>query len=142
MGQTKTKSYHEAMQFASFDDRFAYLKLSGKVGIPTFGNERHLNQSFYRSQRWKHIRDEVIIRDDACDLAVPGLQLPRRLLVHHITPITIDDILDDDPLVTDLDNLICVSYDTHQAIHYGDPKLLPNHILVERKPNDMSPWKR
>lgn len=142
MGRMRTKSYHEAITLPTFEERFAYLKLAGKVGIETFGNERRQNQKFYRSMTWKHIRDEAIIRDDACDLAIPGLQMQRRLLVHHIIPITIDDIMDNDPLVTDLDNLICVSFDTHEALHYGDPKLLPKHIFAERKPNDTTPWKR
>lgn len=142
MGRMKTKSYHELLQFDSFEKRFAYLKLSGKVGIETFGINRFKNQAFYRSPNWKHIRREAILRDDACDLAIPGLELPRRLYVHHINPITVDDILDESPLLMDLDNLICVSYDTHQAIHYGDLNLLPNSIFADRKPNDTTPWRR
>lgn len=136
------KTYKSLMTLPSFEERFKYLKLDGRVGRQTFGVNRELNQKLYSSPEWKSLRRDIIVRDDACDLAVPGYVLPRRIYVHHIEPITVADILSHSSKVWDPDNLICVSFDTHQAIHYGDPNLLPSGLLVERKPNDTIPWKR
>lgn len=135
------RSYHEMLQFETFLERFEYLKLTGKVGEQTFGSHRYLNQQLYRLPEWKSIREKVIIRDDACDLACKDHQILRPpVYIHHINPITIDDIIDRNPKVFDLDNLVMTTFETHQAIHYGDPKLI-KMVLTERRPNDTCPWK-
>lgn len=137
------KRYSELIRLPTFEERFAYLKLDGRVGESTFGGHRHLNQDFYRSDLWrKEIRNKIILRDNACDLGCEDRQIPNgsRLIIHHINPITLDDILENSDLITDPENLICVSYNTHQAIHYGDISLLPTG-LVERRPGDTCPWR-
>lgn len=115
--------------------------LGGVVGEETFGYERHLNQSFYQSIRWKRARDVVLIRDEGCDLGVAGHEIFDRVIVHHIAPLTPELILNDHPLLYDPNNLICTSHDTHNAIHYGDESLLPKP-MIERKPGDHIPWER
>lgn len=134
------KTYSEAISFPTFEERFRYLKLDGRVGIETFGFNRYANQQFYQSPRWKKVRDEVIIRDKACDLAVPGREMNKYILVHHINPIAFEDILNQSPNVFDLENLICVSKRTHNAIHYSDESSLSLDPVV-RMPNDTCPWK-
>ena len=134
------KTYSEAISFPTFEERFRYLKLDGRVGIETFGFNRYANQQFYQSLRWKKVRDEVIIRDKACDLAMPGREMNKYILVHHINPITFEDILNQSPNVFDLENLICVSKKTHNAIHYSDESSLSLDPVV-RMPNDTCPWK-
>lgn len=135
------KTYSEAISFPTFEERFRYLKLDGRVGIETFGFNRYANQQFYQSLRWKKVRDEVIIRDKACDLAIPGREMNKYILVHHINPITFEDILNQSPNVFDLENLICVSKKTHNAIHYSDESSLSLDPVV-RMPNDTCPWKQ
>lgn len=125
----------------TFLSRFQYLMLGGKVGDETFGWERHLNQHFYASPAWKRARDVVIIRDAGCDLGVPGYEIHDRILVHHIEPINVRMLEEQDPKLWDPDNLISVSHNTHNAIHYGDESLLPKPI-VERKPGDHLLWER
>ena len=134
------KTYTELIGIPEFIDRFKYLQLNGRVGEITFGGSRHLNQVLYSCPEWKHIRDRVILRDEGCDLAHPDYVLHERAVIHHINPITIDDVVNRRPCVFDLDNLICCSYRTHQAIHYGNESLLPSE-LVQRRPNDTCPWK-
>lgn len=134
------KTYSEAISFPTFEERFRYLKLDGRVGIETFGFNRYANQQFYQSLRWKKVRDEVIIRDKACDLAMSGREMNKYILVHHINPITFEDILNQSPNVFDLENLICVSKKTHNAIHYSDESSLSLDPVV-RMPNDTCPWK-
>lgn len=136
------KRYSELVQLQTFDERYDYLKLNGEVGIDTFGPNRIFNQKFYRSKEWKRVRDEVIIRDGACDLGIPGREITGRIYIHHMNPITMDDISDSSDLLLNPDNLICVSEDTHNAIHYGDKSLIHKNDIVERKPNDTCPWKR
>lgn len=141
MRQTKIKSYSEMIRLNTFLERFEYLKLKGKVGDETFGYSRYLNQHFYHTREWKSVRDQVIIRDNGCDLAIFDREIRDRILIHHINPITEEDILDRNPLVFDLDNLVCVSKLTHDAIHYGDSNLLPSDTIVIRTKNDTCPWR-
>lgn len=136
------KTYEELAKFTSFIDRFKYLKLGGKVGEDTFGYSRYLNQVFYiNSSDWKRIRNEVIIRDLGCDLGIEGLDIRGPIFVHHINPITKKDIYQRSDKLLDLNNLICCSFRTHNAIHYGDLSLL-EELFVERSPNDTCPWRR
>lgn len=135
------KSYRKLRLLDTFEERFEYLKLQGNIGVETFGHDRYLNQLFYRSPQWKRLRNEVIVRDNGCDLGMDGYEIHDKILIHHINPITEEDILLDTPKLYDLNNLICVSHSTHNAIHYGDPALLPKKLPPERKPNDTCPWK-
>lgn len=135
-----TRNLTDLLSLSTFEERFEYLKLKSKIGIDTFGFDRYLNQAFYASKEWKRIRDLVIIRDNGCDLAIPDRTIYGKILIHHIEPITKDDVINRDPKIMDLDNLISVSFETHNAIHYGDINLLPT-IAKERKPNDTCPWK-
>jgi hypothetical protein len=125
----------------TFEDRYKYLKLGGEVGAVTFGWERYFNQNFYKSKEWKHARQEVIIRDNGCDLAIPDRMLFDHIIVHHMNPLTIEQIENGGPELFDIRYLVCVSHNTHNAIHYGDENLLIKTDLVERKPNDTCPWK-
>lgn len=139
MTQTK-KRYSELILLPTFKERFEYLKLDGKVGEDTFGWDRYLNQTFYRSAKWRHIRDQVIVRDNGCDMGLEGYPIYGKILIHHINPITADDIShSDEEVLIDLDNLVCVSLATHNAIHYGDESLIPQDPVV-RKPGDTCPW--
>lgn len=135
------RTYSELMKLKTFEERFEYLKLSGKVGVESFGFDRYLNQAFYKDGLWRHRRDEIIIRDAACDLAIPEREIKKSVYVHHMNPIRIDDIENSTEFLLDPEYLICVSFITHQAIHYGDASLLPKDY-VERSPNDTCPWKR
>lgn len=133
-------NYTELAKLKTFDDRFRYLKLNGAVGQDTFGFDRYLNQVFYRSPQWKEVRDYVIMRDGGCDLGVPGHEITSKIYIHHMNPITPEQLLDRDRIVLDPEFLISVSFKTHNAIHYGDESIL-RPIYVERLPNDMAPWK-
>lgn len=136
----RVRRYSELASLPSFEDRFEYLKLRGIVGDETFGSARYANQMFYASQEWKQIRNDIIVRDEGCDLGVPGRLIRGRIIIHHINPITEDDLEHGDSYLLDPENLICTSFVTHQAIHYGDASLLfPDPI--ERYPNDTCPWK-
>jgi hypothetical protein len=134
------RSYSELRQLSAFKERYDYLKLNGRVGAETFGYNRYVNQRFYRSTEWKHIRDQIIIRDNGCDLGVEGYDLHSRIYIHHLNPMTVDDIDQGRQMILDPDNLICVSFDTHQAIHFGDESLLPQ-LPIERIPGDTCPWR-
>lgn len=134
------KTYSNLITLATFADRFEYLSLGGAVGKETFGGSRRLNQVFYKSSVWREVRDYVITRDNGCDLGIPDRPISGAIYIHHINPITKDDILYRRKCLLDPENLICVSYNTHQAIHYGDVGLtIPD--IVERYPNDTCPWK-
>lgn len=135
------KSYSVVILLPTLEERFEYLRLKGKVGAETFGYDRYLNQVLYHDPEWRRIRNDVIIRDNGCDLGVEGHEIHGRILIHHINPITIDDVKLRRYCVFDLDNLICTSHNTHNAIHYGDANLLPKNP-IERKPNDTCPWRR
>lgn len=135
------KSYSELIQIPDINERFEYLDLNGVVGSETFGSNRYLNQLFYSSEEWKKVRRSIILRDNGCDMAFPGYEIKYRLQVHHINPITLEDIkLGREEILFNPDNLICVSFRTHNAIHYGDDSLLPS-VPIERKPNDTCPWR-
>ena len=135
------KCYSELIAIPSFLDRYNYLKIGGKVGADTFGHDRFLNQILYRSGEWLDFRDEIIIRDNGCDLACAGFKLYERILVHHINPITVDDVLRRSPRVFDPENVVSTSLTTHNAIHYGDASLLAL-LPPERSPNDTCPWRK
>ena len=134
-------SYSILIQIPSFIERYRYLRLGGKAGEITFGNERYLNQLLYRSDEWKSVRREIIIRDMGNDLGIEGKPICGIPIVHHMNPITVEDIVRRSPKVMDPENLICVSRRTHNAIHYGDEELLLVDEIIERKPNDTIPWR-
>ena len=135
------RSYYELIQIPNYLDRFSYLKLRGSVGKETFGFDRYLNQALYRSPEWKRFRRDMILRDNGCDLACEGYEIVGKVLLHHINPITIEDITNRSSNIFDPNNVICVSMNTHNAIHYGDESLL---VIgpTERTPYDTCPWKR
>lgn len=136
------RTYSELITLPTYLERFNYLKLDGRVGAETFGFDRYLNQQFYhRDSKWKQVRDLVIIRDNGCDLGVEGYEIHEKIIVHHMNPITMDDIIHKRDWIYDPEFLICTVHNTHNAIHYGDEHLLYKAPL-ERKPNDTCPWKR
>lgn len=135
----KLKTYSELCTLKSYDDRLNYLKLSGTVGGETFGFDRYLNQQFYKSKEWKKVRDEVIIRDNACDMGIRDMNINGKVYVHHMNPLSVKD-LDDREQLLNPEYLICVSHETHNAIHYGIDANRPKKEFVERKPNDTCPW--
>lgn len=134
------RTYSELITLPTFEERFRYLKLGGKVGEDTFGFDRYLNQVFYRSAKWKEIRDYVIIRDNGCDLGMEGHESHQRILVHHMNPITKEDVLRESEFLLDPEYMICTIKNTHDAIHYGDESLLIT-APIERRKNDTCPWK-
>lgn len=139
------KSYGELISLPTFLDRYKYLRCAKAIGEQTFGGHRYLNQSMYQhSKEWKEVRDYVIARDNGCDLACPerSIEKPNVIIVHHINPISVDDILNHSSLLFDPNNLICCSDSTHKAIHYGNETSLPSNSVVERKPNDTCPWRK
>ena len=138
---TTKRTYSELITIPSFLDRYLYLKLGGVIGEETFGYERQLNQTLYRSGEWRRFRRDVIIRDKGCDLAHYDYEICDKILVHHIDPITPKDVLSRDPKIFDLENVVCVSLNTNNAIHYGDESLLLLDPII-RVPNDTCPWKR
>ena len=140
MSPTSIKTYSELIQIPTFVERFRYLKIGGRVGEITFGSDRWLNQHFYQSPEWRRLRNFIINRDNACDLGIPGREIYKYVIIHHITPITKQDILDRNPMVLDPENLICVTDKTHKAIHYGDEGLLYTEP-VERSRFDTCPWR-
>jgi hypothetical protein len=136
---SKTRTYSELSRFVTFDERFEYLKLVGEVGKATFGYDRWVNQLFYRSREWKRLRDFVIYRDEGCDLGVPGYELRSGLLIHHMDPVTVEDIQHGSEAILDPNFLITTSLRTHNAIHYGDSNGLPRRH-VDRKTGDTTLW--
>jgi hypothetical protein len=140
MSRTDLRTYTELSKLKTFAERFEYLKLNGEVGKDTFGYDRYLNQRFYHSPEWRRIRDQIIVRDNGCDLGVEGYTIYDKIYIHHMNPITVMDIYTTSGLLTMPEFLICVSYDTHNAIHYGDASKLRSDP-VERRPNDTCPWK-
>lgn len=135
------RTYSELVRLPTFEERFRYLKLDGLVGKDTFGFDRYLNQEFYRSKEWKEVRDFVIVRDNGCDLGMDGYEIAGRIYIHHMNPITVNDIVHSSDFLLNPDYLICVSHNTHNAVHYGDEDLLVT-APVERRKNDTCPWKR
>lgn len=140
--KSNIKIYSELIQIPSFVERYRYLKLGGKAGEITFGNERYLNQVLYRSPEWKRFRREMILRDEGYDLGVSGYSIVGVPILHHMNPITVEDIVERNFCVFDPENVICVSRRTHNAIHYGDEELLLIDEIIERTPNDTIPWRK
>lgn len=135
-----TKSYLEMSELQSFEERLEYLMLDGKVGEDTFGFDRYLNQALYKSKEWRSLREKIIIRDNGCDLGVEGYEINDRILIHHINPITQQDILERDACIFDPNNLVSVSKRTHDAIHYSSSLIVTNKPKI-RTANDTCPWK-
>ena len=139
---TSIKSYSELIALPTYEERFRYLKLDGRVGKETFGFDRYLNQKMYqRDPRWKKARDLVIIRDNGCDLGVEGYEIYGKIIVHHMNPVTMDDLIHDREWLYDPEFLISTTHNTHNAIHYGDENLLITAPTVRTK-NDTCPWKQ
>ena len=137
---TNIRTYSELIQLPTFEDRFNYLRLDGVVGKDTFGFDRYLNQQFYRSSEWRRVRDQVILRDCGCDLGIEGYEIPSRVLIHHMNPISIEDLQSMSDLLMNPEYLICVSHRTHNAIHYGDESVIAT-TPIERSQNDTCPWR-
>ena len=135
------RTYSELIKLPTFEERFQYLKLDGDVGVETFGFDRYLNQAFYSSDEWKSIRNQVIIRDNGCDLGIEGREIYKRIIIHHMNPITKEDLLYRTEHLLNPEYMICTMKNTHDAIHYGDENLLFKEP-IERKPNDTCPWRR
>ena len=135
------RTYSELITLLTFAERFKYLKLDGSIGRETFGFKRWINQELYHSDKWLKFRDKIIIRDNGCDLGVPGYDIYGSILIHHLNPVTYEDILCQNSCVFDPENAICTRLKTHNAIHYGDDSLL---IVspIERSPNDTCPWRK
>lgn len=138
---TTERSYSELKRLDSFEDRYAYLRLGGAVGEETFGFDRWINQVFYRSPEWKSARQRVILRDQGCDLGVPGHDIHVELLVHHMNPVTKADIVGRVDWILDPEYLITTCHATHNAIHYGVEHFAPP-VVLERSPHDTTPWRR
>lgn len=134
------RRYSELIQLGSFEDRLNYLKLHGDVGDETFGFDRYLNQKFYKSAEWKQIRDKVILRDMGCDLACRDFPINGTIIVHHMNPMSIEDLRSNPGILLDPEFLVCVSLETHNIIHYGDSNNNNYKTMVERKPNDTKLW--
>ena len=139
--KTSIKTYSELITIPTFEERYEYLRLQGRVGKETFGFDRWLNQVFYRSKEWKTVLDKVIVRDCGCDLAMLDREIQGRILVHHMNPIIVRDIFDRTEFLLNPEYLICTSKNTHDAIHYGDSELLIT-MPIERSRNDTCPWRR
>ena len=136
------RTYSELIRLPTFEERYNYLKLDSEIGIETFGFERYLNQRFYRSKEWKALRDEIIVRDHGCDLGILGYEIYDKIYIHHINPITADDIRNNTEYLMNPEFLISTTHDTHNAIHYGNSDLLNVNVLVERTKNDTCLWRR
>lgn len=136
----KTKCYSELLRFNTLLDRYRYLKLDGDLGSLTFGFDRYLNQQFYKLKEWKLTRSKVIVRDLGCDLGIEGLEVLGSIIIHHMNPISIDDVKNHNPILFDPEFLITTQLNTHNAIHYGDESLLVSEKIIERRPNDTKLW--
>lgn len=139
MKNSKIKTYTELIRLSTFEDRFDYLKLKGAVGKETFGFDRYLNQQFYRSSEWKHIRNHVIARDLGLDLAMDGYEIYDKIIIHHMNPMTFEDISHGEDYILDPEFLISTTHKTHNAIHYGDKHLLTS-LPTQRQANDTKLW--
>lgn len=137
---TRTRTYSELSLIDTFEDRYKYLALRGGVGVATFGYDRWMNQDFYTGREWRHIRNHVIARDSSCDLGVVGNDIYDRVYVHHMNPLTPEQLVDGDENALDPEFLICVTHRTHNAIHFGDESQLPRPLVV-RRPGDTTPWR-
>lgn len=139
--KTNIRTYSELIELPTFEERYRYLQLDGKVGEETFGFDRYLNQMFYKSKEWRSVRNHVILRDNGCDLGIEGREIHGRILIHHMNPITKEDILNRTDFLMNPEYLISTIETTHNAIHYGDEDLLMKDP-IERRKNDTCPWKR
>ena len=137
---TNIRTYSELIKLPTFEERYAYLRLGGRVGETTFGFDRYLNQMFYKSDEWLAIRDKVIVRDNGCDLGIEGREIESSILIHHMNPISKKDILERSDFLLNPEYLICTIKNTHDAIHYGDENLLIKDP-IERRKNDTCPWR-
>lgn len=137
----RIRSYFELRRLKTFEERYQYLRLGGVVGQSTFGFDRYINQAFYRSQRWRATRDKVIIRDGGCDLGIEDREIFDKIIIHHMNPISLEDLEDCREEIFDPEFLICTTFNTHQAIHYGDDSLLIR-LPPERTPGDTLLWKK
>ena len=137
---TGTRRYSELKKLKTFEERFEYLKLGGQVGKITFGSDRIFNQAFYHSKEWKQFRNEVILRDGGCDLGIEDREIFDRVIIHHINPMTIEELEEGGEDLFDMENFICCSYNTHEAIHYGNADMLIKTEFVERRPGDTILW--
>jgi len=135
----RIRTYSELRRLETFKERYNYLKLRGVVGDPTFGFDRYMNQQFYASSQWRDIRNQIIVRDEGCDLGIRGYEIHNRLVIHHMNPMTVTDIVHGDPSILDPEFLITTTHITHNAIHYGDESLLPR-VPVQRRPGDTKLW--
>lgn len=135
-----TRSYSELRRLDTFEERFRYLMLRGQVGYATFGWDRWMNQQFYTSTEWKHVRQQVIARDRGCDLGIEGFEIHDRVYIHHMNPMTKEDITHGNDDILNPEFLISVTHKTHNAIHYGDESILQRRTLVERRPGDTKLW--
>lgn len=141
MNQRIIRTYSELIKLPTFKERFEYLKLGGVIGEETFGFDRYLNQMFYKSREWKKLRNDIIVRDNGCDLAMPDHEIiDQTILIHHMNPLTKEDILNMTEFVLNPEYLICTILNTHNAIHYGNSDLLYQEPIVRYK-NDMCPWR-
>ena len=136
---TKIRSYSELKKLKTFDERFEYLRLKGDVGRSTFGFDRYVNQKFYTSYEWKRIRNLIILRDDGCDLGIPGYEIHGAILIHHINPMIVDDIIHGEDWIFNQEYLITTTQKTHNAIHYGNYSNLPK-VVTTRNPKDTKLW--
>jgi len=136
---TKNRSYSELRRLHTFEERFEYLKMNGEVGRATFGFDRWINQRFYTSYMWKRARRDVILRDNGCDLGISGYEIGGSVLIHHMNPMTSEDIIHSEEWIFDLEYLITTTHNTHNAIHFGDDRLLPK-VVLDRVPNDTKLW--
>lgn len=136
------RTYSELMSLETYEERFKYLMLSGRVGEESFGFDRYLNQQLYRSNEWKNIRERVILRDNACDLGLDGYDIFGTIHIHHMNPISSRDIIESSDYLLNTEFLVCVSIDTHNAIHYGSNDYPDRNKIADRKVNDHCPWKR
>lgn len=141
MRDTTIRTYSELIKLSTFEERYEYLRLGGKVGEETFGFDRYLNQIFYKSPEWLKVRNLVILRDCGCDLGITDYEIGGKILIHHMNPITVEDIVNRSDFLLNPEYLICTSKNTHDAIHYGDRNLLYNTIPIERSKNDTCPWR-
>lgn len=140
---TMTKRYFsELSHYKTFEERFKYLKLKGVVGDLKFNGHRYLNQLLYKCPEWRETRRKIILRDNGCDLGCEDHPINGKILVHHLNPISVEDVIERRTIIFDPENLITVSFETHNAIHYGDDSILEKYKFAERKPNDTIPWRR
>lgn len=141
MIQMSIRTYSELITLPTFEERFRYLQLGGKVGEDTFGHDRYLNQMFYTSDEWRRIRRDVIVRDNGCDLGIQDREIHGLIIIHHMNPITVEDIINRSEFLLNPEYLISTVKNTHDAIHFSDERILITDP-IERRPNDTCPWKR